>query len=75
MLKLFCKSRIINDISTLQIHDPSGVPVPTVLGVFSIANITRSYAGVYTCLVTSTIDNSTVNTTSVLNVKCKLTRQ
>ena len=43
----------------------------TAVGVFSIANVTRSHAGTYTCIVTSTLDNSTVNETSVVTVECK----
>ena len=42
-----------------------------IFGVFRVPNVTRNYAGVYTCVITSTLDNSTVNETSVVIVECK----
>ena len=73
-LKITCISRNVPDITTLQILNPYGVPVHADLGVFSVANVTRSYAGTYTCVVNSTLNNSesTVNTISVVIVNCKL---
>ena len=49
MLKVTCVGRNIPDITTVQILDPSGVTVPIDLGVFSVPNVTRAYAGMYTC--------------------------
>ena len=71
-LKLTCITRNIQDITTSMILDPNGVPVAAVFGVFTVPNVTRSYAGTYTCIVTSTLDNSTVNETSEVIVECKL---
>ena len=74
LLELTCITRNIPDITTLQILDSNGMPLdPLVIsvGVITIPNVTRNYAGVYTCVVTSTIDNSTVNATSVVIVECK----
>jgi hypothetical protein len=71
-LEITCITRNVPDITIFQVLDPNGMPVPTVLGHFGVPNVTRYYAGVYTCVVTSTVDNSTVNDTSVVIVKCKL---
>ena len=62
----------IPEVSTLQILDPSGNPVPDSLGVFNVPDVTRIDAGTYICIVISTIDNSTVNETSNVVVQCKL---
>ena len=67
-----CTTRNIPDITTFQIYDPNGVPVSAALGVFSVTSVTRAYAGIYTCVITSTIDNTTVNETSNVLVQCKL---
>ena len=67
-----CITRNIPGITTLQIFDPNGMLLDTVIGVFIVANVTRSHAGTYTCIVTSTLDNSTVNETSVVTVECKI---
>ena len=71
-LKITCTSRNVPDITTLQILNPNGVPVHEILGVFSVPNVTRSYAGTYTCVVTSALDNSTMNATSIVIVDGKL---
>ena len=75
-LELTCITRNISDITTFtgtsQVLDPNGMPVATVFGVFRVPNVTRRYAGTYTCIVTSTLDNSTVNETSVVIAQCKL---
>ena len=55
LLKVTCITRNIPDITTFQVLDPNGMPVATVLGVFHVPNVTRSYAGTYTCIVTSII--------------------
>ena len=72
-MELTCITRNDADITTIQILDPNGMPLDLVtsFGVFRVPNITRNYAGVYTCVVTSTLDNSTVNDTSVVIVECK----
>ena len=55
--------RNIPGITTLQILDPNGVPVSTVLGTsFSVPNV--AYAGTYTCVIRNILNNSTVSTTS-----------
>ena len=72
MLKIICITRNIPDITTAEVLGPNGMPVSTVLADFSVPNVTRNYAGMYTCVVTSTLDNSTVNETLVVIVECKL---
>ena len=74
-LSITCTNRNIPNITTLQILDPNGAPTistSAVPGDFSVPNITRASAGNYTCVVMSTIDNSTVNATSRVIVQCKL---
>ena len=71
LLHITCVTRNIPDITTFEVLSPNGVPVPTVLGVFIVPNVTRAFAGTYICVVTSTIDNSTVNETSEVIVECK----
>ena len=73
LLELICISRNIADITTVQILDPNGMllDLDISLGVFSVPNVTRNYTGVYTCVIASTLDNSTVNATSVVIVECK----
>ena len=71
-LKVTCITRNIQDITTSQIFDPRGVVVPSAVGVFTVENATRDASGVYTCLVTSTINNSTINATSTVVIQCKL---
>ena len=71
LLTITCITRNIADITTFHVLDPNGIPLSTVLGVFSVPNVTRNYTGVYTCVVTSTLDNSTVNDTSVVIIECK----
>ena len=71
-LKVTCVGRNIPDVTTLQILDPSGMPVPTSLGVYTVPNVTKAYAGTYTCVIMSTIDNSTATATSTVIIQCKL---
>ena len=71
LLKITCVPRNIPGITTLQILNPNRVRVPTSLGVYSVPNVTQSYAGTYTCVVISTLDNFTVNDTSLVIVECK----
>ena len=72
LLRITCITRNIPDIITFKVLDPNGMPVATVLGVYSVLNVTREFAGLYTCVVVSTIDNSTVNAISTVIILCKL---
>ena len=71
LLRITCITRNIPDIITFQILDPNGVPVSALMGVFTVPNVTRAYAGTYTCVVMSTIDNGTVNEISNVIIQCK----
>ena len=71
-LKVTCITRNIQDITTSKILDPRGVVVPSAVGVFTVENAMRDASGVYTCLVTNTLDNSTINATSTVVIQCKL---
>ena len=72
LLRITCAIRNIPSITSFQVLDPNGVPVTTVLGVFRVSSVTRTYAGTYTCVVRSTRDNSTVSATSTVVIQCKL---
>ena len=69
-LEIFCIIRNIRDIITFQIHNPSGISV-SIGGVFSVPNVTRAYAGTYSCVIRSILNNSTVSATSVVIIQCK----
>ena len=62
----------IPNITTFEILDQNGMAINAPLGVYSVPNVTREYAGTYSCIVMSTIDNSTVNDTSEVIIQCKL---
>ena len=72
LLMITCDTMNIPENTTHEILDPNGVPVSAPMGVFSVSIVTRAYAGTYTCVVMSTIDNSTVNDTSNVIIQCKL---
>ena len=72
LLKITCVARNIPDITTLEVLDPNGMPISTILGVFSVLSVTRTYAGLYTCVIRSNRDNSTVSATSTVVILCKL---
>ena len=71
-LKVTCITGNIQDITTSRILDPRGVAVPSAVGVFTVENAMRDASGIYTCLVISTINNSTINATSTVVIQCKL---
>ena len=67
-----CETNNIPDITTFEIRDPNGVLVNAPVGVYSVPSVTRAHAGTYSCIIVSTIDNSTVNETSEVIIQCKL---
>lgn len=71
LLAISCITRNIPDITTFQILDPNGIQIPTILGQYRVPNVTRAFAGSYTCCVMSTIDNSTVSAISRVVIQCK----
>ena len=72
LLSVVCITRNIFDITTSEVLDPNGMPVMTPVGVFNVPNVTRAFAGTYTCVVRSTRDNSSVTATSTVIIQCKL---
>ena len=70
-LTLTCITRNIPDITTSQILDPRGIAVPSAVGVFMVENAMRDASGVYTCLVTNTLNSNTINATSTVIIQCK----
>ena len=75
VLSITCVSGNIRDITSLQVLDPRGMPVPTtVVGMYTLMNALRNASGVYTCIVTNTVTNATINATSTVVVQCELCR-
>lgn len=72
LLMAECTMNNIPDITTFEIRDQYGMLVNAPLGVYTVPGVTRAYAGTYSCIVMSTLDNSTVNETSQVIVQCKL---
>ena len=72
LLRVVCISRNFPDITTLEVFDPNGMLVMTVLGVFNVPSVTRAFAGTYTCVIRSALDNSNVTETSTVIIQCKL---
>ena len=72
LLTVTCIFRNIPDITTSEVLDPNGIPVMTTLGVFNVPSVTRAFAGTYTCVVSSTRDNSSVTASSTVIIQCKL---
>jgi hypothetical protein len=73
LLKITCVPRNIPAITTTQILDSRGMAVSNVvLGVVTIDSAFRNASGVYTCLVTNTLNNNTINATATVVVECKL---
>lgn len=72
LLTVDCTTNNIPDITTFEIRDPNGMLINAPLGVYSVPSVNRAYAGTYSCIVVSTIDNSTVNETSEVIIQCML---
>ena len=72
LLRVVCVSMNIPDITTLEIFDPNGMPVMAVVGVYNVPSVTRAFAGTYTCVIRSALDNSNVTETSTVIIQCKL---
>ena len=72
LLTLECIMDNIPNITTFKILDQNGMAVSAPLGIYSVPSVTREYAGTYSCIIMSTIDNSTVNDTSEVTIQCKL---
>jgi hypothetical protein len=72
LLKITCVPRNIPAITTTQILDSRGMVVPSELAVVTIDSAFRNASGVYTCLITNTLNNNTINATATVVVECKL---
>ena len=75
LLELVCVTMNSPEISSMvHIQSPSSVPrrLPNATHVISVPNVTRDFAGTYTCIVASSIDDSVVNDTSEVIIQCKL---
>ena len=73
MLSINCITGNIRAITSFQVLDPRGMPVPTtVVGEYTLMNALRNASGVYTCIVTNTMTNATINATSTVIIQCEL---
>ena len=74
-LSITCVTGNIPEITSFQVLNPRGMPVTTnVVGMYTLTNALRSASGVYTCIVTNTVTNATINATSTVVVQCELCR-
>ena len=74
-LSITCVTGNIRDITSFQVLDPRGMPVPTtVVGIYTLMNALRNASGVYTCIVTNTMTSATINATSTVVVQCEFCR-
>ena len=75
VLSITCVSGNIRDITSFQVLNPHGMPIPTtVVGMYTLMNASRDASGVYTCIITNTVTNATINATSTVVVQCELCR-
>ena len=75
MLSITCVTGNIREITSFQVLDPRGMPVPiSVVGEYTLMNALRNASGVYTCIVTNTMTSATINETSTVVVQCELCR-
>lgn len=69
-LSVSCINTVPIAVGTVQMVNPNGTVVNT--GIFTVRNITRSYAGTYSCIVSSTLNNSSLTVTAEVIVQCEL---
>ena len=70
---MWCDSGNFEAVTAMEVIDPRRMSVSrNNVGLFYIERITRSFAGTYTCVVTSMLTNATANDTSVIIIQCEL---
>ena len=75
VLSITCVTGNIREITSFQVLNPRGMPVPTtVTGMYTLVNALRNASGVYTCIITNTMTSATINATSTVVVQCELCR-
>ena len=75
VLSITCVTGNIREITSFQVLDPRGMPVPTTdVGMYTLMNALRNASGLYTCIVTNTMTNATINATSTVVVQCESCR-
>jgi hypothetical protein len=72
LLELICVTDDTHAAFT-SIQSPTSVPrrLPNDSPIISVPNVTRDFAGTYTCIVTNHIDLSIINVTSEVVIQCK----
>ena len=72
MLSITCVTGNIREITSFRVLDPRGMRVPvSVVGEYTLMNALRNASGVYTCIVTNTMTNATINATSTVVIQCE----
>ena len=70
-LVIRCDNAVPNNVGRIQIFNPDGEMVGSLY--YTVANVTREFAGTYSCVATSRIDpNITATTTTEIIVRCKV---
>ena len=74
LLELICVTNDTQPTTSTHIQGPISVPrrIPNNSPIISVPNVTRDFAGTYTCIVTDETDYSVVNETSEVVIQCKL---
>ena len=74
LLELICVTNDTRPTTSTHIQGPISVPkrFPNNSPIISVPNVTRDFAGTYTCIVTDETDDSVVNETSEVVIQCKL---
>ena len=71
-LTINCINGVPPSIGGVQIFNPAGESVGGVTGTYSVPNVTRAFAGIYRCVVTSVIDaNVTKSISAEVIIQCK----
>ena len=77
LLELICVTNDTRSTISTHIHRPISVPrrLPHDSPIISVPNVTRDFAGTYTCFVINETDSSFVSETSEVVIQCKLPLQ
>ena len=73
LLELICATDDTLPTTSTHVQSPISVPrrLPNNSPIISIPNVTRDFAGTYTCIITDESDDSVVNETSEVVIQCK----
>ena len=69
-LSIICHRTVPENVGSVRIFNPDGVMVGS--DFYSVLNVTREFAGTYSCVVLSLVSNATKATTAEVIIRCKL---